>query len=128
MRLKSRLQNQNFKVCSNSQKTLKSMPENQIITNIGTKLNNFADSLGLNPYGSDGRLIQRLQPIPKRKFLYFTLPHRFHMDSIWKRLQHTILFENHEVFTFPGLIHMESMWNPWNPSAIPCGIHGMNVG
>ena len=20
------------------------------------------------------------------------------------------------------------MWNPWNPSAIPCGIHGMNVG
>ena len=33
-----------------------------------------------------------------------------------------------EVFTLPGLIHMESMWNPWNPSAIPCGIHGMNVG
>ena len=33
-----------------------------------------------------------------------------------------------EVFTFPRLIHMESMWNPWNPSAIPCGIHGMNVG
>ena len=27
-----------------------------------------------------------------------------------------------EVFTLPGLIHMESMWNPWNPSAIPCGI------
>ena len=33
-----------------------------------------------------------------------------------------------EVFTLPRLIHMESMWNPWNPSAIPCGIHGINVG
>jgi hypothetical protein len=33
-----------------------------------------------------------------------------------------------EVFTLPGLIHMESMWNPWNPSGIPCGIHGINVG
>ena len=33
-----------------------------------------------------------------------------------------------EVFTLLGLIHMESMWNPWNPSPIPCGIHGMNVG
>ena len=33
-----------------------------------------------------------------------------------------------EVFTFPGLFRMESMWNPWNPSRIPYGIHGMNVG
>jgi hypothetical protein len=33
-----------------------------------------------------------------------------------------------EVFTLPELIHMESMWNPWNPSGIPCGIHGINVG
>ena len=33
-----------------------------------------------------------------------------------------------EVFTFPGLFRMESMWNPWNPSGIPYGIHGMNVG
>jgi hypothetical protein len=33
-----------------------------------------------------------------------------------------------EVFTLPGLIHMESMWNPWNPSGIPYGIHGINVG
>ena len=33
-----------------------------------------------------------------------------------------------EVFTFPGLFRMESMWNPWNPSEIPYGIHGMNVG
>ena len=33
-----------------------------------------------------------------------------------------------EVFALPRLIHMESMWNPWNPSAIPSGIHGMNVG
>ena len=31
-----------------------------------------------------------------------------------------------EVFTLPGLIHMESMWNPWNPSPIPCGIHGIH--
>jgi hypothetical protein len=43
------------------------MPENQIITNIGTKLNNFADLLGLNPYGSNGRIIQRLQPISKKE-------------------------------------------------------------
>ena len=34
----------------------------------------------------------------------------------------------HEVFTLPGLFRMESMWNPWNPSGIPYGIHGMNVG
>ena len=33
-----------------------------------------------------------------------------------------------EVFTFPGLFRMESMWNPWNPSEIPYGIHGMDVG
>ena len=33
-----------------------------------------------------------------------------------------------EVFTLPGLFRMESMWNPWNPSGIPYGIHGMNVG
>ena len=33
-----------------------------------------------------------------------------------------------EVFTFPGLFRMESMWNPWNPSGIPYGIHGMNIG
>ena len=33
-----------------------------------------------------------------------------------------------EVFTFPRLFHVESMWNPWNPSGIPYGIHGMNVG
>ena len=33
-----------------------------------------------------------------------------------------------EVFTFPGLFHVESMWNPWNPSGIPCGVHGINIG
>ena len=33
-----------------------------------------------------------------------------------------------EVFTLPGLFRMESVWNPWNPSGIPYGIHGMNVG
>ena len=40
----------------------------------------------------------------------------------------TIDMTNSEVFTFPGLFRMESMWNPWNPSGIPYGIHGMNVG
>ena len=46
---------------------LKLMPENQITINIGTKLNNFADLLGLNSFGSDGKLIQRLQPISKKE-------------------------------------------------------------
>jgi hypothetical protein len=43
------------------------MPENQIITSIGTKLNNFSGSLSLNSFGSDGRLTQRLQPISKKE-------------------------------------------------------------
>jgi len=46
---------------------LKSIPENQITTKIGTKLNDFANLLGLNSFGSDGRLIQRLQPISKKE-------------------------------------------------------------
>jgi len=52
-----------FKTLFKQSENLKSLPENQIITIIGTKLNNFADLLGLNSFGSDGRLIQRLQPI-----------------------------------------------------------------
>ena len=36
--------------------------------------------------------------------------------------------DDNEVFTLPGLFCMESMWNPWNPSRISYGIHGMNVG
>ena len=43
------------------------MPENQITVNIGTKLNNFADLLGLNSFGSDGKVIQKLQPISKKE-------------------------------------------------------------
>jgi hypothetical protein len=54
-----------FKTLFKLSEILKSLPENQIITNLGTKLNNFADLLVLNPFGSDGRLIQRLQPISK---------------------------------------------------------------
>ena len=52
-----------FKTLFKQSENLRSIPENQIITNIGTKLNNFADLLGLNSYGSDERLIQRLQSI-----------------------------------------------------------------
>ncbi|EDQ99043.1 uncharacterized protein LACBIDRAFT_317737 [Laccaria bicolor S238N-H82] len=36
--------------------------------------------------------------------------------------------DDDEVFTFPGIIHMESIWNPWNPSQIPYGIHGIDAG
>ena len=46
---------------------LKSIPESQITTRVGTKLNDFADLLGLNSFGSDGKLIQRLQPISKKE-------------------------------------------------------------
>ena len=37
-----------------------------MINKLGTKLNNFADMLGLNPYSSNGKLIKRLQPISKK--------------------------------------------------------------
>ena len=43
------------------------MPENQITVNIGTKLNNFAGLLGLNSFGSDGNVIQKLQSISKKE-------------------------------------------------------------
>ena len=33
-----------------------------------------------------------------------------------------------KVFTFPRLFCMESTRNPWNPSGIPCGVHGINIG
>ena len=56
-----------FKTLFKQPENSKSIPENQIITNIGTKPNNFADLLGLNSFGSDGRLIQRLQPISKKE-------------------------------------------------------------
>jgi len=56
-----------FKTLFKQSENLKSLPENQIITIIGTKLNNFADLLGLNSFGTDGRLIQRLQPISKKE-------------------------------------------------------------
>jgi len=56
-----------FKTLFKQSENFKSMPESQIITNIGTKLNNFAGLLGLNSFGSDGRLIQRLLPISKKE-------------------------------------------------------------
>jgi hypothetical protein len=43
------------------------IPENQVITRVGTKLNGLADILGLKSFGSDGRLIQKLQPISKKE-------------------------------------------------------------
>ena len=46
---------------------MKSLPENQLITSIATKLNNFANLLGLISFGSDGRPIQRLHPISKKE-------------------------------------------------------------
>jgi hypothetical protein len=50
------------------------------------------------------------------------------MDEDKEWLVQKNLLANAEVFTLPRLIHMESMWNPWIPSGIPCGIHGINVG
>ena len=59
-------------------------------------------------------------------FTFFTSPD---LKSIWQEFKiGKISIYNVEVFTFPGLFSMESMWNPWNPSGIPYGIHGMNVG
>ena len=46
---------------------LKLMLENQITVNIGTKLNNFAELLGLNSFGSDGKVIKKLLPISKKE-------------------------------------------------------------
>jgi hypothetical protein len=42
------------------------IPNNQIITKLGTKLNGLADILGLNSFGSDGKLVQKLLPISKK--------------------------------------------------------------
>ena len=56
-----------YKTLFKQSENLKSLPDNQIITSIGTKLNNFADLLGLNSFGSDGRPIQRLQPMSKKE-------------------------------------------------------------
>ena len=57
MKSKGRLQNKNLKL----------IPESQITSRVGTKLNDFAELLGLNSFQSDGRLIQRLQPISKKE-------------------------------------------------------------
>ena len=53
-----------------------------------------------------------------------------HCIPLWVACEYYVLFTLtiSEVFTFPRLFHLESMWNPWNPSGIPYGIHGMNVG
>jgi len=57
------------------------------------------------------------KPFGIRNVVFKTLQRRFHIE-------HPTI----EVFTLPGLIHMDSIWNPWNPSGIPCGIHGITVG
>ena len=55
-----------FKTFFKTSDAFKSLPDTEVISKLGTKLNNFADMLGLNPYGSDGKLIKRLQPISKK--------------------------------------------------------------
>jgi len=54
-----------FKTLFKKSDSLNSISENQIISTLGTKLNSLANVLGLNSFGSDGKLIQKLQPISK---------------------------------------------------------------
>ena len=53
---------------------------------------------------------------------------RWIQHQSWSLRQVSSYDELREVFTFLRLFHMESRWNPWNPSGILYGIHGMNVG
>ena len=65
--VESKTPKQKFKTLFKQSENFKSIPESQITTRVGTKLNDFADLLGLNSFGSDGKLIQRLQPISKKE-------------------------------------------------------------
>jgi len=56
-----------FKTLFKTSETLNVIPDNQVITRVGTKLNGLADILGLKSFGSDGMLIQKLQPISKKE-------------------------------------------------------------
>jgi hypothetical protein len=54
-----------FKTFFKQSDGLKSLPDTEVITKLGTKLNNFANMLGLKAYGSDNKLIKKLRPISK---------------------------------------------------------------
>ena len=56
-----------FKTLFKKSESLNLISNNQIITKIGTKLNDLTDLLGLNSFGNDGQLIQKLLPISKKE-------------------------------------------------------------
>ena len=56
-----------FKTLFKKSESLNLIFNNQIITKIGTKLNDLTDLLGLNSFGNDGQLIQKLLPISKKE-------------------------------------------------------------
>ena len=57
-----------FKTLFKQSENLKSLPDNQIITSIGTKLNNFADLLGLNSFEVMEGQFKDFNQFQKRKF------------------------------------------------------------
>jgi len=60
-----------FKTLFKKSESLNLISNNQIITKIGTKLNDLTDLLGLNSFGNDGQLIQKLLPISKKEINQF---------------------------------------------------------
>jgi hypothetical protein len=59
--------NAKFKTFFKKSDVLPSLPETEVIDKLGIKLNAFANMLGLKAYGSDGKLIKKLQPISKKE-------------------------------------------------------------
>ena len=57
--------NAKFKTFFKKSDVLHSTPDIEVIDKLGTKLNGFANMLGLKAYGSNGKLIKKLQPISK---------------------------------------------------------------
>ncbi len=56
-----------FKTLFKKSESLNLISNNQIITKVGTKLNDLTDLLGLNSFANNGQLIQKLLPISKKE-------------------------------------------------------------
>ena len=56
-----------FKTLFQTSEALQSIPDTQVITRVSTKLNGFINLLGLNSFGTDGKLIRKLYPVSKKE-------------------------------------------------------------